>query len=394
MMTLYPRKIYKELKEHTLKKQITIITGMRRTGKTTLVKQLLSESINENNLYIDLERLDNRILFQTPNYESILFALKQRGLDLSRRCTVAIDEGQLVKELPSVIKYLYDTYDIQFIVTGSSSYYLKNVFMESLAGRKKIFELFPLDFGEYLTFKSIPWADDNFIKPVFDINEYNRLKHAYDDFIEYGGFPEVVLTEKSSDKDDLLEDLISSYINIDIKWLSDFRNAENIRHLLLMLASRIGTKLDIAKLSALTGISVPTINNYIELFEKTFLIYRLSVTSKNPDREIVKAKKIFFTDNGIVNRLARVSSGSLFENAVFNQLKHKGALSYYSLKTGKEIDFIYHGKIALKVKESASAQDQKQAEKLALNIDLKKAYVISRYPVISFPQSIWGGSIK
>jgi len=204
----------------------------------------------------------------------------------------------------------------------------------------------------------------------------------------------VVLSERSNDKSDLLEDIVSSYINIDIKWLSDFRNAENIRNLLVMLSSRIGTKLDIAKLSALSGISIPTVTNYIELFEQTFLIYRLSVISKNPDREIVKAKKIFFTDNGIVNRLAQVSSGSLFENAVFNQLKHKGALNYYSLKTGKEIDFVYNGTIALEVKETASNSDQKQLEKLASNLNIHKAYVISRYPVSNFSQSIWGGTIK
>ena len=390
----YPRKIYHELKEHAAKKQVSVITGLRRTGKTTLIKQLLNEVLYENSLYIDLERLDNRILFQTPNYDSIVLALKQRGLDFSHRCVIALDEAQLIRELPGVIKYLYDTYDIKFIVSGSSSYYLKNFFNESLAGRKKIFELFPLDFGEYLTFKSIPWAEADFINPAFDLNEYNRLKGWYDEFIEYGGFPEVVLSERSNDKSDLLEDIVSSYINIDIKWLSDFRNAENIRNLLVMLSSRIGTKLDIAKLSALSGISIPTVTNYIELFEQTFLIYRLSVISKNPDREIVKAKKIFFTDNGIVNRLAQVSSGSLFENAVFNQLKHKGALNYYSLKTGKEIDFVYNGTIALEVKETASNSDQKQLEKLASNLNIHKAYVISRYPVSNFSQSIWGGTIK
>ncbi|MEI6050247.1 MAG: ATP-binding protein [Bacteroidota bacterium] len=390
----YTRKLYHELKEHATKKPASIITGLRRTGKTTLMKQLLLDVYSENSVYIDLERLDNRILFQAQNYEGIVLALKQRGLDFSHRCVIALDEAQLVKELPSVIKYLYDTYEIKFIVSGSSSYYIKNLFNESLSGRKKIFELYPLDFGEYLTFKTIPWSGIDFINPAFNTNEFNRLKGWYDEFIEYGGFPEVVLSENINDKTDLLEDIISSYINIDIKWLSDFRNAENIRNLLVMLASRVGTKLDTAKISALTGLSIPTVANYIELFEQTYLIQRLSVVSKNPDREIVKARKIFFSDNGIVNRLARVSSGSLFENAVFNQLKHKGALNYYSLKNGKEIDFIYDGKIAFEVKETATNADQKMVEKLASNLDIYQAYVISRYPSSNFLQSIWGGTIK
>lgn len=390
----YQRKIYHDLKEHAPKKQASIITGLRRTGKTTIIRQLLIDVFPENNIYIDLERMDNRLLFRTPNYDTIVLALKQRGLNFRRRCVIALDEAQLVKELPGVIKYLYDTYNIKFIVSGSSSFYLKNMFSESLAGRKKIFDLYPLDFGEYLTFKSVPWSETDFIRAGFDLSEFNRLKGWYDDFIEYGGLPEVVLAEKINDKTDLLDDIISSYINIDIRRLCDFRNAENIRNLLVMLASRSGTKLDTAKISALTGLSIPTVANYIELFEQTFLIHRLPVVSKNPDREIVKARKIFFSDSGVVNRLAKISSGSLFENAVFNQLKHKGKLNYYSLKNGKEIDFIYNNSVAFEIKETPTSADQKSAEKLASNLNIKQVYVISRYPSASFSQSIWGGTIK
>jgi len=394
MAMFYPRKIYIDLKDHASQKQVTIITGLRRTGKTTLIKQLLIDVYSENSIYIDLERLDNRSLFQTPNYDNIILALKQRGLNFNKRCIIALDEAQLVKELPSVIKYLYDSYNIKFIVTGSSSYYLKNLFSESLAGRKKIFNLYPLDFGEYLTFKSVPWVEIDFINPIFDLNEFNRLRGFYDEFIQFGGLPEVVLTGKDNFKTDLLEDIISSYINIDIRWLSDFRNAENIRNLLVMLASRIGTKLDTTKISALTGLSIPTVANYIELFEQTYLIHRIPVVSKNRDREIVKARKLFFSDNGIVNILARVSSGSLFENVVFNQLKQKGTINYYSLKNGREIDFIFNNSIAFEVKETATLADQKQVEKLASNLDINQSYLISRYPASNFPGSIWGGTIK
>ncbi|MBN2773291.1 MAG: AAA family ATPase, partial [Prolixibacteraceae bacterium] len=137
----YNRKIYNQIKEHAHRKQVSIITGMRRTGKTTLVKQLLADVLNDNYVYIDLERLDNRYLFQTSNYDSIVLALKQRGLDFNRKCVIALDEAQLVKDLPSVVKYLYDSYDIKFIISGSSSFYLKNSFHESLSGRKKIFEV-------------------------------------------------------------------------------------------------------------------------------------------------------------------------------------------------------------------------------------------------------------
>jgi uncharacterized protein len=141
-MLFKSRNIYPALKAHLLKKQVTVITGMRRTGKTTLVKQLMGESAMKQQAYFDLERIDNRLLFSEQNYDYIVLALKQRGLDFSGRVLIGIDEIQLVPNLPSVVKYLYDNYDIKFILTGSSSYYLKNAFQESLAGRKQIFELY------------------------------------------------------------------------------------------------------------------------------------------------------------------------------------------------------------------------------------------------------------
>ncbi|MFQ5447017.1 MAG: AAA family ATPase, partial [Saprospiraceae bacterium] len=144
----YPRNILPALEEHLGKKQITVLTGMRRTGKTTLLKKLMEVSGIRQKVFFDLERIDNREFFSEKNYETIIYALTQRGIDFSEKVLIAIDEIQLVPNLPSVVKYLYDTYDIKFILTGSSSYYLKNRFQESLAGRKKIFEIYPLNFNE------------------------------------------------------------------------------------------------------------------------------------------------------------------------------------------------------------------------------------------------------
>lgn len=388
------RKIYKTLCEHAMQPQASIITGLRRTGKTTLVKQLLVDYFPNNSIYFDLERLDNRNLFNDSNYENIILALKQRGVNFSSQVAIAIDEAQFLPNLPSVVKYLYDNYNIKFIITGSSSYYIKNLFTESLAGRKKIFELYPLDFGEFLTFKSIPWTPFNYNEQAFQLHDYERLKGYYDEYLNFGGMPEVVLTDAIIQKTDILEDLISSYINIDIKWLSDFKNADTIRNLLIMLASRTATKLDFAKISALTGLSKPTVTNYIEMFEKTYLIQRISVASKNPDREIVKAKKLFFCDNGILNRLAKVSGGVLFENAIYNQLHHFGGLSYYALKTGHEIDFILNNDIAFEVKETATPADWQQIIKLSKNLGLSNFTIISNNPPRNVEKVIWGGSIK
>lgn len=368
---------------------------MRRVGKTTLVKQLLSEIPSENKVYFDLERLDNRELFSEKNYEAIISAFSKRGLDLSKKLFVAIDEIQLSKNITSVLKYLYDNYDIKFIVTGSSSFYLKNFFSESLAGRKKIFELFPLDFGEFLAFKSVSFkVSDKIWQSKLQVAEYERLKSYYEDYITFGGFPEVVLAKTQQDKKDLLADIISSYINIDVASLSDFREQKSFYDLTKLLASRVASRLDYTKLSRLSGLSRPTVINYLEFLEKTYLIVRVSVFTKNLDREIVKAKKLYFCDNGLMNILAQVSSGVQLENAVFNQLRHYGELNYYALKTGQEIDFILDKKMALEVKETPTQSDIKSLSILADVAGLKNRRLVGRFISPRFKDYIWAGDIK
>ncbi|MEW6005842.1 MAG: ATP-binding protein [Stygiobacter sp.] len=393
MLNFKERIIYKELKEQLNKKYITVITGLRRTGKTTLLKKLLEDFDGNNKVYIDLERIDNRELFSEKNYENIITALSSRGLNFNKKTLIAIDEVQFLPSISSVIKYLYDTYQINFLITGSSSYYIKNLFSESLAGRKKVFELHTLNFSEFLIFKEISFSATKTIGKKFISSEYERLKNFYNEFISYGGFPEVVLSKNISDKRDLINDILSSYINIDIKNISEIRDKKNIHNLLKMLAIRAGTRLDYSKISSLTGISRPTVYNYIDLLENTFVITRVPVFAKNPDREIVKAPKIFINDNGLLNQLAEVSSGVQFENAVFNQLKFYGTLQYYSLKTGNEIDFILNGNTAIEVKETATIQDKTRLKNLVRNLNISKNIIIARYPSPTFNDFVWGGDV-
>ncbi|MFA4830779.1 MAG: ATP-binding protein [Patescibacteria group bacterium] len=391
----YQRKIYPELKKHLEEKQITVITGMRRTGKTTILKQILKEIPSKNKLYIDLERLDNRELFSQKNYDNILKNLESKGLFLSQKIYLAIDEIQMLPPISSILKYLYDTYDIKFLVTGSSSYYLKNLFSESLAGRKKIFELFSLDFGEYLDFHGVfNLKGANWIEFAFNPVEYERIRYHYEQYIEFGGFPEVALAENEKQKKDLLSDIASSYINIDIKSLIDFRNEKNIYALMKMLASRVGSKLDYSKIARLTGISRPTVTSYVDFFEKTYLIRRVPVFSKSADREIVKAQKIYFCDNGLLDILSDVSGGVKFENSIFNQLRHHGKIQYYSLKSGREIDFILDGNVAFEIKESPISSDERKLNDLSVKAKVKNSRLIGRFDVPNFSNYIWGGEIR
>lgn len=390
----YARKIYPGLKKHLGDRQVTVITGMRRSGKTTLARQLMKETNSQNKLYLDFQLVANRDLFAERNYDNIIVELERKGLDSKKKMYLALDEIQLVPEAPSVIKYLYDHYNIKFIVTGSSSYYLKNLFTESLAGRKKIFELFPLDFGEFLVFREIFYKEENFLNFKFSLPEYERLRAYYEEYVEFGGFPEVVLAETDDQKRNLLNDILSSYINIDIETLSDFRKKKSVYALIKMLAARTGTRLDYAKLSRLVGINRATVLSYVDFFEQTYLVSRIPVLTKNADREIVKAQKIYFSDNGILNTLADLSGGAKFENALFCQLRRKGELRYYSLKSGQEIDFVLDGKVALEAKENPDDLDEKNLAQLARKAGLKESRLIGRYRSPSFKNYIWGGNIK
>ncbi len=389
----YRRKIYTELFSHAQTSLVTVLTGMRRTGKTTLIQQLLLDIPNKNSLYLDLQRPDNRELFNQKNYEAIREAFIARGISAEEPMVIALDEIQLAPESPSAIKYLSDHHKIKFIVTGSSSYYLKNLFSESLSGRKKLFELYPLDFGEFLTFKNISFSQTNWSKGTFNVSEFNRLSSYYEEYVRFGGFPQVVLAESENDKRDLLSDIMSSYVNIDIRSLADFSDERNLYSLAKLLAERIGSRVEYSKLSRLTGISRPTVTNYISFFEKTYLINTIPVYTKSVDREIVKSRKLYFCDTGLANILAELSSGAQFENTLFNQLARIGRVQYFALKTGHEIDFILNEDLAIEVKETPLENDLTHLSHMATRAKVPNFKLVGRYQSPKFTNYAWAGSI-
>lgn len=394
---MFNREIYDSLYAHLSKKQVTVITGMRRVGKSTAVKYLLSKINQTETLYLDCERVEIRAMLNKPSYEAIKEELELLGADFSKPCTIAIDEIQLVENLPSLIKYLYDTYSVKFIVTGSSSYYLKNRFSESLSGRKKIFEMYPLSFREFLTFKNI-WQDtfDRYKWRPYSEAWYNKVKELYNEYVDYGGFPEVVLEEERQGKKDLLLDIINSYIELDVKLLADFTASEELYKLIKLLAARSGYKVDFTKLSGIIGINRQKIAGYIQLLEQTYLIYQLPSFTKNIDREISQQKKLYFSDTGILNILAekQLSAGQVFENAVAAQLKPLGSLQFYQKRTGQEIDFIFKGDTAIEIKRTPLEQDLKSLRSRAKSIDITQHQLVGQFPPKNeFKAFLWAGSI-
>ena len=389
----YKRKIYPELLSHTQSPFVTVLTGMRRTGKTTLVQQLLLDIPNKNSFYMDLQRPDNRELFSQKNYEAIRESFISQGLSTNEPMVIALDEIQLAPDSPSAIKYLSDHHKIKFVVTGSSSYYLKNLFSESLSGRKKLFELHPLDFGEFLTFKEVSFKETNWQKGEFNILEYNRLSSYYEEYIHFGGFPQVVLAQSETEKRDLLLDIMSSYINIDVRSLADFSDERNLYSLAKLLAGRVGSRVEYTKLSQLIGLSRPTVTNYISFFEKTYLITTVAVYTKSAGREIVKSRKLYFCDTGLANTLAELSSGAQFENTLFNQLSQVGQIQYYALKTGHEIDFILDSNLAIEAKETPVESNLNHLANMSSNAGVSNFRLAGRHLSPKFRNYAWAGSI-
>lgn len=392
---MYGRKAFEQLEEHLDNKLITVITGLRRVGKSTALKHLYKSYKSNNKIYLDLERLENRAIFQLDNYSHIENALEAMGFDFKKPGLIALDEIQTVRNMPSIVKSIYDTYGTKFVVTGSSAFYLRNHFDESLAGRKKIFNMYPLDFEEFLEFKEV--KKPNFKKfrlATFNKTFYDLYQSYYQEYLTYGGFPEVVLAKKEADKKDYLRDILNSHIELDIRLLGDISASDTLYKLILLLSQRVGSKLDISKISVILGENRKKITDYILLLEGTFLIRMVKPFTSGKDKEITKQPKLYFTDNGLLNICAQVSMGARFENAICNQLACQGDVNYYERTTGTEIDFIWNRKIAVEVKQTPVPQDYSQLRVRADKVGLNDVLLVGEgVAPKNFNNYVWGGSI-
>jgi uncharacterized protein len=379
-MNLYERKILIPLRKAMKSHEIIVLTGMRRVGKTSVLEILFNE-IPDNKVFLDFENWLDRKIFEVKDYNRIIDGLKESGIKEVKGACVFIDELQNYPEAVKAMKYLYDHYHIRFVVTGSSSFYLKNLFPESLAGRKIIFELFPLDFEEFLTFKN----QETKFETAFDkksakktVIRHEKLNTYVQEYLEWGGFPQIVLAKNKEHKKRIIGDIFSSYYQKDIIQLSDFKNLNAFRDLLLLLIQRTGSKLDITKLASETGISRDTVYSYLYFLEATYMITLVKPFSLNPDREVSGARKVFFCDNGILNVFGKLSQGSEFENAVFCQLRKYRPINYYQKRTGQEIDFILPDhNTAIEVKLRGSSVDYRKALACATQLKIKNTFIVT-----------------
>mgnify|MGYP001567118007 FL=1 len=278
------------------------------------------------------------------------------------RIVVFIDEIQYLKNPTNFLKYLYDEHGgkIKLIVTGSSAFYLDKKFRDSLAGRKIIFPVNTLSFREFLLFKK---EKDLYQKDfnVLGLAEKNKLSAYYYEYLLYGGYPRVVLSELN-EKENILRELAYSYIKKDI-YEAGVRQDEIFYKLFKILAGQVGCLVNSSELSNTLDISKTAVDNYLLVMQKSFHIFLVKPFHQNIRKEISKMPKIYFNDLGLRNFFtgdfrglaARNDQGQLLENAVFRQLRERYELEkikFWRTTDQKEIDFVVGDQEALEVKHN------------------------------------------
>lgn len=388
MGRIFKRTLYHEIEPYIKSPEAIIITGMRRCGKTFFLLDIFNNISSQNKIFLDLENPLSRKIFEELNYETIKISLEKQGLDFSVQPYVFLDEIQWLKETPSIVKYLFDHYSVKFFLTGSASFYLKNLFSESLSGRKFLFELFPLSFDEFLMFKK-----SKFVLPKFERKEnetvWKIFEPLWEEYLNFGGFPEVVLSLNLAEKEKRLDDIFSSYFQKEILQLSDFRKNDKIRDFIILLAENIGNLLNTERVAKELKVSRITIEEWLSFLEATYLVTLVPPCSQSPHVAIRKAKKIYFIDWAIAERINKISFGQKFENCIFHLLRLRGNIAYYRKKSGVELDFVLDNEVGFEVKTSAVSTDAGQTTRLASELKLKKNYVVS-YNYSDLPSVIPG----
>ncbi len=378
------RTLYYEILPQLNHKNAIIICGMRQVGKTSLMRMLF-DITNNPKLWFDFDNPLDLMPFEAVDYNQIFYTLKQQAsLKEGERLFVFIDEIQNYPDITRVVKYLIDHYNVKFIVTGSSNYYLRNLFPESLTGRKFLYTLNPLTFSEFLFFRGI--TDEKSLsviekKEIFKKHsrvEYEKLSRYYDEYVEYGGFPEVALTQDTQTKKLVLKNIFASFFEKDIRIFTELKDVRELRDLILLLAPRNGNMIDISKIASELGISRVKVYSYIEYLQGIFFLRLISKHSGSIDKSVAGGKKVYFSDTGILNVIARVTEGQLFETAVCNQLETWGSLTFYNKRNSAEIDFILNSETAFEVKINPVKSDLDKLNKLATSLQIPESYLISK----------------
>lgn len=376
---LIKRSVYSDLVSHLENEEITMLVGPRQAGKTTLMLGLINElgTKGKKCLYLNLDNEKEKRFFvsQSSLVEKIKAVFGQE------KGYVFIDEIQRKEDTGIFIKGIYDMkLPYKFIITGSGSIELKEKVYESLAGRKRLFEIYPLSFDEFVNYKTNDADTDTTLELL-------------DEYLTFGGYPKVVLSQTTEEKNIAISDIYKSFIEKDIQALLRVEKSDVFLDLLRIIASQNGRIVNYTELSNTLKLSLPTLKKYLWYLQKTYVIEKSSPFFRNVRKEITKSPIMYFVDFGFRNYALgslgnyEMEKGFVFQNFIFNNLrdllKHQNIRrDFWRTKQGGEVDIVldvFPKPIPIEVKYSS-------LDKLAVSRSLRsfiekyqpqKAYIVN-----------------
>lgn len=323
------RDLQKVIEERCHKGKAIILIGARQVGKSTLFSEICN-GIEGNVLSLNCDDPETRAMLTNANQSEL-------KLLIGNNKTVIIDEAQRVAGIGITLKIITDNYkDVQLLVTGSSSFELHNRLEETLTGRKYEYHLYPVSTSELLKTGGLL-----------------MVRQTLEQRLIYGSYPEIVSNPNNAKE--LLMGIAESYLYKDILAMEGIRKPALLEKLLVALALQVGSEVSYNEIGQTIGSDSKTVEKYIDLLEKCFIIFRISALSRNIRTELKKSRKVFFYDNGIRNAVLqnfaplplRNDAGALWENFVISERIKKNHYEgrypkYYFWRTTsqQEIDFI------------------------------------------------------
>lgn len=311
--------------------KIIVLLGAHQTGKTTLSQKIIA----------DLKLKTLSISGDEIKYTDVLSSqdLKKLSSLITGYKLLFIDEAQKIPNIGINLKILHDNIpNLKILATGSSSFDLTNKISEPLTGRAWNYKLFPISFLELSA----------------NHNEF-ELRSQLEERLIYGSYPEIFSIKNDQEKEEYLNNLSTEYLFKDVLELATIKHSPKLRDLLKLLAFQIGSEVSISELSNSLDIAKTTVDHYIDLLEKSFVLFRLSGLSRNLRKEVSKMDKIYFYDNGIRNTIVdnikplkdRDDHGKLWENflmserkKLLNYQKISASTYFWRVYTGSEIDYV------------------------------------------------------
>jgi predicted AAA+ superfamily ATPase len=299
MANYYKRAIIQEFANKLVPNKVLVLLGARRVGKTQLIKKYIETVQPDSYLQLNGEDINDINLLQersVNNYKRLLANIQ----------LLVIDEAQNIPDIGAILKLIVDTIEgIRVIATGSSMFDLANNLGEPLVGRKNTLYLFPLSQIEFSEFEN-----------------YKQTTELLEQRLIFGGYPELEQYENWSEKKDYLYEIVNSYLLKDILVFEGIKNSDKIYDLLRLIAFQTGKEVSLQELGNQLQLSKNTVEKYLDLLSKVFILFKLEGFSRNLRKEITKTSRWYFYDNGIRNALinnfnrldSRTDIGDLWEN--------------------------------------------------------------------------------